>query len=238
MLRKTQILIIPAGIHKEPVRGMLRYLGGKDHVIAVYLDDGMFLERKNEVLRALEEACTILGMEYHKVAIKPPSFDFRELHGKVQEIVALSKDAEILLGATTGPRILLILLMKYLEGLSISWGFRVRILAGIEWTEDVYLMDMVAIATRAKDLGRTQLKILKTLEGGEMSVEDLAKKIGASMWSVYKSMDLLKGSGLVEGRGLYRATIIGRILALTAPENGDRVVSRQITSSGFSRDVY
>lgn len=57
------------------------------------------------------------------------------------------------------------------------------------------------IATRLKAMGNpARLKILHTLEGGELSVKEILSRVGGSQANVSKHLNVLRAAGLVTSR--------------------------------------
>lgn len=207
-----RLIIIPIGVTVEVAKGFLVYASPSSAVIGVYLDDGKFMDAKRNVINVLKVAANGIGADFYEYGVKPGEYELTSLLRLLDEL----KPSELYLETVTGPRLLSILLIKLLHEYAMARGIKSYLILGVEGEGVISVISVKSLFTLTKDLGPLQKKTLLLLaKKKEANVDEIAKAIGTSRWTLYKTLSSLIDQGLVEKtkRGVYDLTFMGKILA-------------------------
>lgn len=201
-----KLILIPVGVTVEVAKGLLSQVI-PSAALCVYLDDGKYIEAKRNVINALKFTCESIGADFYEYGVKPLDFDFSGLIKTIDSI----NPKEIYLETVTGPRILSILLLKIVSEYVESRKIKGYLMLGIEGESVFLTLDIKGFFAKAKDLRHLQRNVLIALENKDGKTEDLAKAVGVSKWTLYKTLSSLINYGLIRRskKGVYSLTFMG-----------------------------
>ena len=213
---KDTCLILPVGITKATVEGLLRHeeLRNTSCVITVLIKDEdkeELMKVKREILDALRTLAEFMGAEFYEIWTK---FKDESLSRKIFEILLVHKPKLVIVGTFTGSRyVLLPIILSVLWYQKVYRDCTVRVIHGVEgngWSIEPLRGYLTT------DLTKAQLRIFKliySLKKDEIKTKEelmLQYNFGRS---IYKVLRALKEKGLVEWRrNKIKKTFSGKLL--------------------------
>ena len=211
-----KVLILPVGVSLEVMKGVYSLLEKNDTILAVFLEDGVMMSKKKQVLEILGKSCELAGLNYHTIGVSPSFEDLIKVVKKLEEIAP----TQVLVGTFSGPRILSLLLLKLVHDWCSLRNIEPYIVLALEGGENMYVQSLHAYFTTPQNLTNREKTVLEILlKTGETETENL-KKTTKVKWAVYRTLRNLKEKGLIESpkRGRIKLTFLGKILAVIIHE--------------------
>lgn len=204
----VRAVVIPIGVTKETVEGVLRDLPKPDIMIVVTVPG--YDDVKRPIIEALRATALTLGAKFYTVIITPS--ETKELVD-VYRILVSEKPGEVYLIGITGTRYLLPTLTTVLLRYWRSRNARVYLVHGVEGGEYSVepLPGFYAVAMRISSLQRRLLEIIYGAEE-PVSGKELMEKYGFTKSVYHVLADLERKGLLVVRRGRIEKTFPGRLV--------------------------
>ncbi len=192
------IVVIPVGVTKETVSGLLSHVAERGRVEGlVAVTTPGFEDVKREIIEALRTSAELLNARFESIIVE---FDDEEATAKVYRALKSVGSREVYVSLITGSRYLIPILVQALLRYAYDTGAKVYAVHGIEG--EGYRVEPLKGFLVYK-LTREQKRLFKIIYGYQSeelrSKEDLINKYGFSR-SVYKALRGLEEKGLITRR--------------------------------------
>ncbi len=214
------VVVIPVGVTKETVSGLLSRIVEKSRVeVIVVVSTPGYESVKKDIIETLKKSAELLGAGFEAITI---GFADVEASTKIYRVLRKIGLREVYVSLITGSRYLIPIMLQALLKYAHSAGARVYAIHGIEG--ESYSIEPL-IGFTAYTLIREQRRLFKLIymypEEGLRTKEDLIEKYGFSR-SVYKVLRELEEKGLIiRRRNKILKTFPGKLLYNLLREVGE-----------------
>jgi len=210
-------IIVPVGVTRETVEGLLRGLPRPDIIVVVTVPG--YEEAKKPIIEALRGAASALGSKFYEFVIEPG-----EVSGLVgiYRLLVEEKPGEVYLAGVTGTRYLLPVLAAVVLKYWRDSGARVLLVHGVEG-EEYSIEPLPGFFAAVMRLSRVQKRLLGIIYGsGEtVSGKELIERYGFTRSVYYVLADLERKGLLRVRRGRIEKTLPGELVYRLLEASGE-----------------